>query len=318
LVFTDTLKRALTVQEWNVGVARVTLEDLVHQPPGSVQTLQPHVDWLPKPWFVRYQADPCLLDDGDRVFIYYEEVPFGSSKGRLRAGGFRAGGTGRLGEPMIRLPHHAAYPFVFRHGDTFYCTPEMAASRSVVLFSAETPVGPWSRHSVLLQGVQALDSTVFFFGDRWWLFCTVISDGRGDRGHWDNLYIWHGPEPWGPWEPHRLQPAKEDLRSARPAGRPFVLDDVLYRPAQDCWPWYGARVVINRIITLTPDDFVEEPCCYLEPEQDSQYGRGLHTLAFAGGLIVVDGLRRGHTLHPYKAAMAIFEKLCDRCRRGGE
>ncbi len=237
-------------------MARVTLEDLVRQPPGSVQTLQPQVDWLPKPWFVRYQADPCLLEDGGRVFIYYEEVPFGSSKGRLRAGRVprrRNGPTRRAYDPFApsrRLPIRVQ---AWGHASTAPPRwPQVGASFS---FPAETPVGPWSRHSVLLQGVQALDSTVFFFGDRWWLLLYgELRAAEGTGGTWitDNLYIWHGPEPWGPWEPHRLQPAKEDLRSARPAGRPFVVDDVLFRPAQDCWPWYGARVVINRIITLTP------------------------------------------------------------------
>jgi hypothetical protein len=320
LVLPGTLKRLLTIKEWNIGVARVTLEDLARQHPGSVQTLQPRVEWLPKPWFVRCQADPCLLEDRGRLFIYYEEVQFGSSTGRLRAGEFHAGETGRLGKPMIRMPHHAAYPCVFKYGDTFYCTPEMAPSCTVALFSGQTPLGPWRKHSILLQGVRALDSTLFFFGDRWWLFCTVATSSRKDRGRMDNMdnvHIWHSPEPWGPWEPHGLQPAKEDLRSARPAGRPFFVDDVLYRPAQDCWPWYGARVVINRVITLTPDDFVEEPCCYLEPEQNGRYGRGVHTLAFAAGLVVVDGASDGHTLNPYKAGATIIDRLREKRRRGG-
>ncbi len=43
----------------------------------------------------------------------------------------------------------------------------------------------------------------------------------------------------GPWEPHRRNPVKCDVRGSRPAGTPFVHGGELYRPAQDGSKRYG-------------------------------------------------------------------------------
>ncbi len=56
--------------------------------------------------------------------------------------------------------------------------------------------------------------------------------------------------------------------------------------AEDCLPRYGARTVINRIVMLTPDDFHEEVCSYVEPGPLSgPFREGLHTTTNAGGLV---------------------------------
>jgi hypothetical protein len=82
-----------------------------------------------------------------------------------------------------------------------------------------------------------------------------------------------------------------DIRSARPAGTPFIFENVLYRPAQDCSVTYGGRVAVNRVVRLTPDEFVEETVCHVEPDAGGRYNAGLHTLSGVGDLTLVDGKR---------------------------
>jgi hypothetical protein len=65
----------------------------------------------------------------------------------------------------------------------------------------------------------------------------------------------------------------------------------LYRPAQDCSKTYGGRVVLNRILRLTPTDFSEAPERFVEPTPGSLYGKALHTLSGAGPRTVIDGKR---------------------------
>jgi hypothetical protein len=303
------LGHSLSVDDWSIGLAEMELEDLLGQEgTAGVPTVTPRVRWLPKPWFVRYWADPCLLEHQGRLFLYYEEVLVGSGKGRLRWTELAADGTAmHRGAPMISLRQHASYPYVFTHSEAFYCVPETGTSNRVALYKSDTPLGPWKLQHILLEGVPARDSTVFHFDDRWWLFCTVA--GTDTHALWANLHIWHAPEPWGPWEPHRLQPAKKDIHSSRPAGRPFTVDGVLYRPAQDCWPRYGVRTVINRVLTLTPDDFAEEVCSSIEPDPLGPYGERLHTISSAGGLLVIDGNQLRPTLNPYKVVMEVALKI---------
>src|SRR3569833_971384 len=74
-----------------------------------------------------------------------------------------------------------------------------------------------------------------------------------------DLHLWYAQDILGPWTPHAANPDKTDVGSARPAGATFESDGVLYRPAQDSSHTYGGRVVINRVLALTPETFREEP-----------------------------------------------------------
>ncbi|MCE5253884.1 MAG: hypothetical protein LLG45_06725 [Actinomycetia bacterium] len=309
----ELLRRIASVNEWNTGVADLRIEDLAGSEGQSAmaRTCRPSVRWLHKPWFLRFQADPCLVEDQGRLFLYHEEVPLGSVCGRLRCTELAADGT-PIGPsvPVIPMHCHAAYPYVFKHQGVFYCVPETNTSRRVALYRADAPLGPWSLHSILLEGFPAYDSTIFPFDGRWWLFCTAA--GASGDSRVADLHVWYAAEPWGPWGPHRLRPVKTDIHSARPAGHPFVVDGVLYRPAQDCGPRYGARIAINRVLTLTPEAFEEEVCSYVEPDPLGPYSAGLHTLSSAGGVVIIDGCRKQPTLNPLKTTMEIVAKVRER------
>ncbi len=288
------LARAATVGEWNIAVGPGSpWESLSTE--GWAEVLR-NVRWLPKPWTVRYQADPFLLHRGEQWFLYYEELFLWSKRGRLRGIEIDAKGSpiGRAAT-MMSFDHHASYPYVFEHSGSLYCVPQTSSDR-VMLYSSEGLEGPWRPQVVLLEGVSARDCTLFPFGDRWWLFCTLA--GRHPQSHLSDLFIWHAAAPWGPWLPHGLQPAKVDICSSRPAGRPFVVDGCLYRPAQDCEARYGARVVINRVVSLTPTEFAEDVCSFVEPDPVSAYRDGLHTLTGSAGLVAIDGYREKRMLNP--------------------
>lgn len=218
------------------------------------------------------------------MFIFCEEYDFRSGKGAISYLEL----SDRLMSPevVIDLPVHASYPYIFEYRGEVYCIPETYQAREICLYKAtEFPRG-WVKEATLITGFPGVDSTVFPFGGRWWLMCT-----HHDRGAFDRLYVWYAPDLLGPWEPHAANPVKHDLRSARPAGTPFVYEGELYRPAQDCSRTYGGRVVISRIMQLTPDHFKEEPVAYVEPRRASPYVEGLHTVSTLGDLTLIDGKR---------------------------
>jgi len=66
---------------------------------------------------------------------------------------------------------------------------------------------------------------------------------------------------------------------------------VLYRPAQDCSRTYGGRVIINRVLTLTPLAFRETQVATVEPDRTGRYPAGLHTLSQVGDITLIDGKR---------------------------
>jgi hypothetical protein len=63
----------------------------------------------------------------------------------------------------------------------------------------------------------------------------------------------------GPWTEHPLSPVvKKNLDTARPAGRPFVIDGTLYRLGQDCDPTYGNQVHAFQITDISPTTYAEK------------------------------------------------------------
>ena len=130
-----------------------------------------------------------------------------------------------------------------------------------------------------------MDPTVLRHDGLWWLWGT-----SGDDEPDSKLFLWYAPDLWGPWRPHPGNPVKVDVRSSRPAGRPFLHEGSLYRPAQDCSRTYGGGITINRVTCLSPTEFREEAAVHVEP-WDRKYPSGIHTLVGDGALTVLDGKR---------------------------
>jgi hypothetical protein len=179
-----------------------------------------------------------------------------------------------------------SYPFLLELDGATYCIPETAAAREVAIYKAERCPDKWKKVGIIARNVAAIDPTVFFYDGLWWLMCTDKT-----RNAFLNLFAWYSTSLLGLWRAHAGNPVKTDIHSARPAGTPFIYEGALYRPAQDCSRTYGGRIVINKVIRLTPEEFDEEPAAIIEPDRNSKYPDGIHTLSAAGEITLVDGKR---------------------------
>jgi hypothetical protein len=268
-------------QMWNVGVVDRPIESFLEPgPPAPVR-------WLPELGVPgEFRADPFGRQVDGTLTLLVERWHSGRGLGVVEQVTLSAGA-----EPVSRVTEiaprcHASYPYLLEDAGTGYCVPETAQARRVSLWRTAGPGQPWEEVATLVDGVAALDPTVFRHDGRWWLLCTD-GDRDGDavlRGWWADALA-------GPWHLHALDPLKVDVRSSRPGGTPFTVGDRLYRPAQDCSARYGGRIVLNHVHTLTPSRFEEEVVAAVEPDPAGAYPRALHTLAAAGSVTLVDGNR---------------------------
>jgi hypothetical protein len=235
----------------------------------------------------RFWADPFpLLNDG-RHWIFFEEK-VSAQPGRIAVVEVGPGGVVGPPVPALERPYHLSYPFVFEWDDQIYMLPETEQNRTVEVYRAEEFPTRWTADRVLLSGVRAVDATLAEIAGRWWMFVNIAESEEAPIA--DELHLYHAATPLGPWLPHRLNPVKSDVRSARPAGRPFSFRGSWYRPAQDSSGRYGAAVVINRIERLDEEGFAEEEVARLSPAWRPDL-IGTHTLNAAGGLTVIDAQR---------------------------
>ena len=266
-------------EQWNVGV--------VNKPVSAF--LLPHQDlevaWFPKQERCLFRADPFGVLVGGRPTVLVENYDYRTGKGVIAA---LECGDGVPPKPLcvaMDLPYHLSYPYLLEWEGGVYCVPESRKARQVNLYRATEFPRKWDKVATLIDGIEAVDPTIIHHGGRWWLFCTCAPD------YGANLHAWHAESLLGPWQPHALNPLKSDIRSSRPAGTPFVHDGMLIRPAQDCSLGYGTRVVLNRVLRLTPTDFDEETVATIGPAIDRAYGRGIHTISALGNRTLVDGKR---------------------------
>jgi hypothetical protein len=272
--------KLLYSEQWNIGVGDGPIEDFLET------RTRPSVTWFPDPARSRFSADPFAVQHGGSVRVLFEDFHFLRAKGVIASVTVQ-GRDSSEAEVVLEEPFHMSHPYLIEHDGEVYCIPETCEADKVVLYRAVDFPARWARVATLIDGFAGVDATVIRRDGRWWLFATDQRDGPDHK-----LTVWHAPTLTGPWEPHELNPVKIDVRSARPAGTPFVRDGQLFRPAQDCSKVYGGGVTINRVVTLTPHEFEETPVVVVEAYRDSRYSDGIHTLSAVADKVIVDGMRR--------------------------
>ena len=213
---------------------------------------------------------------------------------------------GRWSAPraVLRRAWHLSYPCVFGWNGEHFMLPEAAESGMVQLFRAVYFPFQWEPDTLLLDGIKAVDPTIFEHEGRWWMFLSTPSYGRV----FEDLSIYSADSPRGPWLPHRLNPVLSDTVGGRCAGSIFRRDGRLFRPAQNGSRRYGYAIDIREITKLTTEDFAERPAGEIRPDWAPGL-IGTHTLNVTGEVTVIDGVRR--RWGPKRTRRGSGQKLAD-------
>ena len=267
---------------WNIGVCEQPVSAFLDS-----RRPRARVRWLPQRSRSQFLADPFGVMHKGRLLLLCEHLDYGVGRGAITAS--TEPDLGELAQikigPDKRI--HLSYPCLFEHDGRIYCVPETHQAREVALYvMGETP-SDWQRVGPLLTDCEISDPTVFQHEGRWW----IAGADPGLNAPSADLYLWYSDSLAGPWTAHPANLVKTDVRASRPAGRPFVVDGVLYRPAQDGSRSYGGSVTINRVVELTPTRFREELATIVEPDRASPFPDGLHTLCGVGDITLIDSKR---------------------------
>lgn len=274
-----TLQKALYVEQWflayRFGSDRSVRSDLA-----GFARLVPPKDRL---W-----ADPFPLQRNGRHFVFFEELVFTEDRGYIAMVEIRRDGTCSPPVRVLERDYHLSYPFLIEHGGALYMVPETFHNRTVELYRCIEFPALWRLERVLLRDVPCADATFHFTNRKWWMFVDVAVDGTKPD---DELHLFSAGDLLSDWKPHRANPVKSDVRSARPAGRLYTRNGMLYRPAQICVPLYGSGLSLNRVLELSDEAYLEQEEQRILPAYDRGL-LGLHTLNRTGDLTVVDGFMR--------------------------
>jgi hypothetical protein len=242
------------------------------------------VSWFPPPQTGKFLADPFGIKINGKIYILCEEFDYRINRGHIVSIELERGAPFNA-QPVIELPVHVSYPFLFELRGDIYCIPETRQAREIALYKAKEFPHKWIKSASLISNFWGVDATVFQHEGIWWLTCTTDSSNT-------QLSVFYAQDILGPWKPHSRNPVRTDSSFSRPGGTPFVHAGNLYRPAQDCSRTYGGAIILNRVTKLTPTEFEEQPAARVMPDEHGPYPDGLHTLSTVGDVTLIDGMRR--------------------------
>jgi hypothetical protein len=238
----------------------------------------------------RFWADPHIVQKDGSYFIFVEELFYKDGKGHLAV--IEVGPDGVCKDPLTILEkdYHLSYPNVFEHAGRYYMVPETSQNQTIDLYECVSFPAQWEYKMTLMQNVSAVDTTLFFYTGKWWLF-TGLTENEGALPEVE-LFLFYSDDLFtADWKPHILNPVISDVTSARPAGKIFFQDGKIYRPSQDCSKTYGYGFNINEVIALTETEYQEKKVSTTKPHWDSRL-IATHTYAHEGKMTVIDALFR--------------------------
>jgi hypothetical protein len=276
---------------WRPAMVQAPIAEIMAR--GSIEGLP--IQWLPRMDSFQFLADPFGLWRDDKLYLFVETYDY-----RVRVGAIEVlvydKNLRRIDrQPVLNEPWHLSYPFVFEAEGETWMLPEAHRSNRLTLYKAvDFPTGWEPAHVIELDHV-AVDATPVFHDGLWWLFYTSASR---EEDKMSALHVAWAEKLAGPWHPHAMNPVRVDAASARPGGTPTIIDGCIVLPVQDCSKTYGGAIRPLTIDRLTPDLFeahVGEPL--LPPASFAPYVEGLHTLASAGDVTLIDVKRTELSAH---------------------
>ncbi len=194
-------------------------------------------------------------------------------------------------QKVLERTHHLSYPFIFEWNNEYYMIPDSSECRAIELYKCAEFPNTWKFYGKLIDNIIAVDTIMFCYQKKWWLF-TNVKENEG-ASTWDELFLFYSDDPLSKdWYAHPKNPIVSDVRNARAAGKIFEHNGNIYRPSQNCSKGYGYGFKINKILVLNENEYQEEEIDSIEPHWDKNIKR-VHTFNSTKRLTVIDGkLRR--------------------------
>jgi hypothetical protein len=197
-------------------------------------------------------ADPFMVQVKGTWYMFFEVYNW-KSHGEIGCAVSKDAMRWKYHRIVLAESVHLSYPYVFDSGGDYYMIPETHQANEVRLYKARRFPDEWECVAVLLTGHPFADSSIFHYGNHWWLFTET------NQHKFDTLRLYYATSLTGPWQEHPRSPVTQgNPHMARPAGRVVACHDRLFRFAQNCHPTYGIDVRAYEVTELTPTTYKEQ------------------------------------------------------------
>lgn len=238
----------------------------------------------------RSWQDPCIVHESGGHHVFVCEHGRKQTRSHISLLSMDANGHWQRSGPVLKRSSALSYPFVFKFEETYYMALSSNNGGSIELFRATDFPMKWTFEKYLIQDITATNATMFHHENLWYLFATVVENEGASNN--DELFLYSSDHPLNTrWTPHPQNPIVSDVRRARPAGRIFLANGHIYRPAQDNSTGDGHGIRIFQILQLSETRYREKEVKTIAPGRHPEI-RTVGALALHNGLTVVSGRLR--------------------------
>jgi len=187
---------------------------------------------------------------------------------------------------VLEEDFHLSFPYLFEYQGELLMCPETATANDIRIYQCDEFPLKWTLKKIIKPDFYAADTMLFEHEDRWWML-TSTDEAQIDE-FCSELNIFYSDSPLSSdWTPHAQNPVIIDSSRARNGGI-LRKDGEIYRVGQEQgFATYGQAAGIYKIVTLTPDEFVEVKIARVSPEfEDGAHGG--HHLHSDGKVTVFD------------------------------
>jgi hypothetical protein len=234
----------------------------------------------------RFWADPFVIHNNNKYFIFVEEYIYKTSKGHISVLELNEKAELENYEAVIKKPYHMSFPFILNLNENFYMIPDTGDNRTIELYKCTQFPDKWDFVMNLMENADARDTVLFYYSNKWWMFTSINeSDNKDD---YYELFLYYSTDLFSTnWISHPYNPIVTDVKTARSAGSIIFHEGKIYRPSQDCSERYGKSIGLNCIITLDENKYIELAEYTYEPNKNSKI-KGMHTINSNHNLTVLD------------------------------
>lgn len=233
----------------------------------------------------RFLADPFVIYQNNEHYCFVEDYDYLKKKGIISVYKITQDSNIELGAALIE-DFHLSYPYLFKFKDQLYMCPETSAKNEIRIYKCIDFPLKWEYHKTIMKNVSAVDTTIFPYGDKWWMFTNLNKSSVED--HESQLHIYYALDPFTEnWMPHDKNPVIFDPLKARNGGL-IIEDKMIYRTYQrQGFDLYGEALGVAKINKLTASEYSEDVLFNVKPRFFKNI-KGTHTYNFDKGLLVFD------------------------------
>ncbi len=238
----------------------------------------------------RFWADPHVIEFGGKYFVFVEEYLYKKQRAYISVIEFDEQGHWKKPVMVLERDYHLSYPFVFEFDGRYYMVPESSANKTIELYECTEFPYKWNFKMTLMENVNAVDTTIFRYQDKWWLFTGMQEDE--ELLPFVKLNLFSSTELFTRnWVPHPRNPIEANMTKARSAGNLYLKDGKIIRPSQNCSKSYGYGFYLNEVLQLSEYDYKEKTVMSVIPDWNRKI-LGTHTYVSEGKLTVIDAFAR--------------------------